>query len=274
MPEYTKKIVYLSNAQYQELITNKTITANNTSIDYDKNTLYITPQNTPIYEQDLATVAITGDYEDLSNKPEVPVQDIQVNGTSILSNKIANIPVATTSSIGMVRCGNGLYMGNNGGIHANFCSGDQIKTNASILSTAIPPASLYRDMVFYGLARVAGDTTQSASSNSIGTYTNEAKVAIQQMLGLDTTTVNITETDPTIVAQANRRYICGEVTSINFTPSTSGLCELIFTSGSTVAVLTLPSTVKMPEWFEVEPERIYDIIITDGIYGAVTSWAM
>ena len=92
------------------------------------------------------------------------------------------------------------------------------------------------------------------------------------MLGVDTTTVNVTGTTPTITAQSNYRYVCGEVTSINFTPCTYGLCELMFTSGSTLAILTLPSTVKMPEWFEVETEKIYDIIITDGVYGAVMSW--
>ena len=36
----------------------------------------------------------------------------------------------------------------------------------------------------YGLAKAAGDSTQSASSNVVGTYTDEAKVAIQKMLGV------------------------------------------------------------------------------------------
>ena len=39
--------------------------------------------------------------------------------------------------------------------------------------------------VFYGLAKAAGDTTQSVSSNAVGTYTSEAKAAIQSMLGID-----------------------------------------------------------------------------------------
>lgn len=38
--------------------------------------------------------------------------------------------------------------------------------------------------VFYGLARAAGDTTQRASFNAVGTYTNEAKAAIREMLGV------------------------------------------------------------------------------------------
>lgn len=38
--------------------------------------------------------------------------------------------------------------------------------------------------VFYGLAKAAGDTTQYSSINSVGTYTDEAKAAIQSMLGV------------------------------------------------------------------------------------------
>lgn len=37
---------------------------------------------------------------------------------------------------------------------------------------------------FYGLAKAAGDNTQAASSNPVGTYTAEAKTAIKSMLGV------------------------------------------------------------------------------------------
>lgn len=84
----------------------------------------------------------------------------------------------------------------------------------------------------------------------------------------------ISGTTPTIVAESNTKYKCGEVSILNFTPCTYGMCEVIFTSGSTPTVLTLPNTVKMPQWFDIDVNRIYDIIITDGVYGAVTSWAV
>jgi len=32
--------------------------------------------------------------------------------------------------------------------------------------------------------------------------------------------------------------------------------------------------VKMPDWFVMEANRVYEISITDGIYGAVMSWAL
>ena len=43
---------------------------------------------------------------------------------------------------------------------------------------------LSKNIVFYGLAKAAGDSTQSSSSNAIGTYTADAKSAIQSMLAV------------------------------------------------------------------------------------------
>lgn len=86
-------------------------------------------------------------------------------------------------------------------------------------------------------------------------------------------TINVSGTDPVIAAQENFRYVCGEVSTLNFTPSANGLCEVLFTSGTSPTILMLPNTVKMPEWWiDVETERIYDIIIRDGVYGVVMSW--
>ena len=81
---------------------------------------------------------------------------------------------------------------------------------------------------------------------------------------------------PTITAATNTRYICGEVTLLNFTPSVSGICDVRFTSGSTATVLTVPNTVKFPDWFDptsLETNTVYEINVLDGVYGAVMTWA-
>ena len=128
---------------------------------------------------------------------------------------------------------------------------------------------------FYGLAEAAGDTTQASSENNIGTYTANAQSAIQAMLGVSgIITQTVTGTDPVITAQENYRYICGTVLTLSFTPSVTGICDVFFTSGSTPTVLTLPNTVKMPEWFEIETNRTYEISILNGVYGAVMSWVI
>ena len=89
----------------------------------------------------------------------------------------------------------------------------------------------------------------------------------------DMNIVNVSETDPVIVGVANTRYICGQVATISITPPATGIIDVIFTSGSTVAVVTLPNTVKMPDWYLIETNRVYEINVQDGVYGAVMSWA-
>ena len=88
---------------------------------------------------------------------------------------------------------------------------------------------------------------------------------------------NVSGATPVITAEANTRYICGEVTSLSFTPCSSGICDIQFTSGLTAATLTLPSTVKTPDWFDasaLETNTIYEINVLDGIYGVVAKWAL
>ena len=146
--------------------------------------------------------------------------------------------------------------------------------------TAPIVAAQQHQSIFYGLAKAAGDTTQSASSNAVGTYTDNAKASIKAMLGIvdgSTGTVDVSGTTPAITAVENTRYVCGEVSTLSFTPPASGISIVRFTSGSTPTVLTLPSTVKFPEWFDstiLETDTIYEICVTDGIYGAVMSWVL
>lgn len=84
--------------------------------------------------------------------------------------------------------------------------------------------------------------------------------------------VTVSGTTPTITANANTRYVCGEVTSLTFTPPSEGVTEVIFTAGDTVPTLTLPATVKMPEWFVIESGYTYAISIENATYGSVASW--
>ena len=87
------------------------------------------------------------------------VSDVQVDGTSVLQNGVANLPqIASAAS------------------DANIKSGSN--------ATAYISPDKEHQAVFYGLAKAAGDTTMSTSNNSVGTYTNEAKSKVQQMLGV------------------------------------------------------------------------------------------
>ena len=212
---------------------------------------------------------------DLSNAGSV--KDVTVNGTSILDSEtgVAEIPVASNSNLGVIGV-NGTY-GIGYAPHVNslvFVNSGVAETKLGTSQNRAVLLANQHHSVFYGLAKAAGDTTQSQSANAVGTYTPEAALAIRNMIGAtgESASITVTGTDPVIQASSNARYICGEVATLSFTPCASGICEVIFTSGTTPTVLTLPQTVQMPEWFEVEANHTYEISVIDGTYGAVMVW--
>lgn len=117
--------------------------------------------------------------------PEVPIQDVQVNGTSILENGVANIPAGGNGVMGVYKLGvntNGLEIVNEQ-LRIIGANDAQIRDPASNVLRPIIPAQQHKS-AFYGLAKAAGDTTQSTSSNAVGQYTDEAKAAIRTMIGV------------------------------------------------------------------------------------------
>ena len=208
------------------------------------------------------------------------VDDVQVNGTSVVVNGVASIPIA--------RHGYGNYgvcyvhqtygmSASDGMIYPSKAQDNDVKAGTHQYRPIVPYNQ--HASTFYGLAKAAGDSTQSASSNAVGTYTPEAKSAIQSMLGVEPGVTFVETVDgatPSITGEPNVRYVCGTVTELSITPPSSGTIEVIFVSGTTPTVLTIPNTVKFPDWVdlsELETSTKYDIIITDGTMGAVMTWA-
>lgn len=202
------------------------------------------------------------------------VTDVTVNGVSVLDGGVAKIPLASTNNqLGVVSLnGNNGINAQNGILRIVTASAATIKNGTNIYTPIT--ASNQHNSTFYGLAKASGDTTQSQSSNPVGTYTDSAKASIKAMLGIsgESQTITVSGTEPVISAVSNARYVCGELTSLTFTPSATGICDVIFSSGTTATVLNLPNTVILPEWFEVEANHTYEISIVDGVYGAVMVW--
>lgn len=164
------------------------------SQDISTHTIYLVPktgETNDVYDE---YVYINSNWEmvgntqiDLSNYatkseiPSVPVQDVQINGSSVLNNGIADISVATNSSFGVVKVGPGFGL-SQGALTISGASDSQIKAGTNN-NNVLKPSNQHL-AVFYGLATVAGDTTQSQSDNAVGTYTATAKAAIQTMLGV------------------------------------------------------------------------------------------
>lgn len=208
--------------------------------------------------------------------PTVSVTDVQANGTSVLSNGVANVPKATTTQYGVSRYA-GAY-----GISASdtwdtpriYKATDGYVKAGEQQYTPITPYNQHSS-AFYGLAKAAGDTTQSASSNAVGTYTDSAKSAISQMLN---GAVSVSGSTPSITAKAGIRYICGEVSTLDITLPVSGCVDVVFESGSTPTVLTITPptgvTLKWANGFDptsLETDTTYEINIADGL-GVAGSW--
>ena len=132
----------------------------------------------------------TGTEAEFAQKlAEEYVTDVQVNGTSVLTDGVANVPLATDSSVGVVRgnAGRGVRVlldgsASHGSLFIDKSSVAGIKNAMDDYRPVVP--SNQHAASFYGLAKAAGDSTQSASSNAVGAYTDNAKVAIQKMLGI------------------------------------------------------------------------------------------
>lgn len=113
--------------------------------------------------------------------PEVPVQDVQVNGASVLSGGVANVPIGDLSTLGVVKAGASTQIYGSGAIEFRAVGAGEVKAGTTY-QRALTPERQHAS-AFYGLAKAAG-ADMSSSSNAIGTYTNAAKSAIQTMLGL------------------------------------------------------------------------------------------
>ena len=113
------------------------------------------------------------------------VSDVQIDGTSIVSSGVANVPMASDSTMGVMKVSAqdyGIGISSSGMSYINKASTLQRKQgNGSY--RPICPADQH-ESVFYGLAKAAGDTTQKDSENAVGTYTDAAKAAILAMIGI------------------------------------------------------------------------------------------
>lgn len=119
--------------------------------------------------------------------------------------------------------------------------------------------------------------SQMSDSSERAVQNKVIKAYVDSVVAYGMNIVDVSGTTPTINAQAETRYVCGEVTSLTISSLPQrGIADIMFTSGSTPTVLTLPNTVIMPAWFDatsLDTNTTYEINIMDGVYGTVMQWA-
>lgn len=115
---------------------------------------------------------------------EGDVGDVLINGTSIVDeNGDADIPVMASDKYGVAKINSTLGIAiANGNLAVVQSYLSNIKAGVDQYRPIVPQHQ--HESVFYGLSKAAGDTTQALSDNAVGTYTDEAKIAIQKMLGI------------------------------------------------------------------------------------------
>lgn len=111
------------------------------------------------------------------------VNDVQIDGNSIVTDGVAEIPLATSSNPGIVYpyANRGLAINSEGQMSVTKASDNSIKAGSAQYAPIVP--SNQHGAAFYGLAKAAGDATQAASDDPLGTYTDGAKAAIKNMIG-------------------------------------------------------------------------------------------
>lgn len=203
------------------------------------------------------------------------VQDVQVNGTSVVTSGVANIPLGGANTFGVLgyKSSRGLTIEDNL-LRIQYASTADMKSGSDSFKPVTP--AYLAGASFYGFATAAGDTTQKNSSNAVGTYTEDAKSAISEMLN---GSVSVSGSTPSITAKAGIRYVCGEVSTLALTLPASGIVDVVFESGSTPTVLTItpPTGVTAVKWADgwdetCEANTTYELNILNGELGVKAAW--
>ena len=149
-----------------------------------------------------------------------------------------------------------------------------------ICSGDIPSAPVhYTDYAWY---QIKGDPGASVDVQINGTSIVNNGVANITSEAVGVTTVEtVSGGTPSITGAANKRYICGECSTLSITAPASGIIDVVFESGSTATVLTVTSAktgvsaVKWANGFDptsLDANTVYEINIMDGEYGVVGKW--
>lgn len=192
------------------------------------------------------------------------VQDVQVAGTSVVQNGVANVPVAGNGAVGVTRpnIDRGLQMvGDSIGI-IESTTGSYKNGISKFFAVNI---AHQHESTFFGLAKAALADMAGLSSVTVGQYPEAQKSAISTMLNGP---VTVSGTTPSITALPGIQYVCGEVATLDITLPASGCVDVVFESGSTPTVLTITPPAGMTvEWANsfdstaLEANTLYEINI-------------
>lgn len=169
------------------------------------NTVQLTQNGQPVFPATdatvvtgLATVATSGSYNDLTNKPTIPaagVTDVTVGGTSVVSGGVAVIPaIPTVPTIDSAPTASSTNLVTSGGVYS--------EVHPAVASSQ--PASGFAPNVMYNLGTLSGNTTFALATPS------DANIVNHYYWTFDTSS-----TAPTITWPSGLSWFGGSAPTIN-----------------------------------------------------------
>lgn len=239
----------------------------------------ITPSEMEQFEQELHNgLSEVNDKLDEMNEALTEVDNLDIDAT-----KSGNVSTVTITNKEGITKSVEIYDGQTGAVGPQGPKGDKGEKGEQGIQGLKGDKG---DKGEQGIQGTKGDTGADGYSPTvtITPITGGHRITITDVDGTETAdvmdghngmvTVNVSGTTPTITAQADYRYVCGEVATLDFTPSATGICDVVFTSGATATVLTVPSTIKWANGFDptaLDANTTYEINIMDGL-GVAVGW--
>lgn len=113
---------------------------------------------------------------------------------------------------------------------------------------------------------------QQTRSNLNVVSTTTMGAVYNRLDALETTVITVSGSTVDITPLGNHDYHCGELTALTITdPPAQGIYSIVFTSGSTPTVTTIPASIIFQEAFAAAANTRYEINVLDG-YAVVGAW--
>ena len=137
---------------------------------------------------------LANDVSDLQIELAEKVNDVQINGLSVMSDGVANVPIASSSNLGVSKCSSSFGINARADGYLNIVSANSTAIKNGDAMYLPVTTTCQHESAFYGLAKVAGHDEKD-STLAVGEYTDEARTAIQNMFDVPSTATVSTLSD-------------------------------------------------------------------------------